>query len=240
MVIGVCRRWMSAMLSSVLGRLPGNGHDPPDWRRAHRAHPLTSTPEHCALPAAARTIERRMDQSAVALPDALLEREHEVERVSAAVREVGQRSGRALIISGAAGIGKSRLLEEARLQAPDLGIRVLSARATELEQGFPFGIVRQLFERPLLEADLGERERWLAGAAALAADVLTGAPGSMPTAHAPSPSAGASDYAWRHGLYWLASNISADSPLVLVVDDMQWCDAPSALALAFIARRLEG
>jgi predicted ATPase len=25
-----------------------------------------------------------------------------------------------------------------------------------------------------------------------------------------------------------------------VVDDLQWCDAPSARALAFIARRLEG
>ena len=27
---------------------------------------------------------------------------------------------------------------------------------------------------------------------------------------------------------------------MLVVDDLQWCDAPSARALAFIARRLEG
>ena len=34
--------------------------------------------------------------------------------------------------------------------------------------------------------------------------------------------------------------VSTDSPLVLVVDDLQWCDAPSARALAFIARRLEG
>ena len=41
-------------------------------------------------------------------------------------------------------------------------------------------------------------------------------------------------------LYWLASNLSTDSPLVLAVDDLQWCDAPSARALAFIARRLSG
>ena len=119
-----------------------------------------------------------MDRSALALPDALLEREHEVERIRAALRAVGQRAGRAVIIEGAAGMGKSRLLEEARRQAPGLGVCVLSARATELEQGFPFGIMRQLFERPLLEADAGERDRWLAGAAALAAEVLTGAPGA--------------------------------------------------------------
>src|SRR5439155_12294448 len=51
---------------------------------------------------------------------------------------------------------------------------------------------------------------------------------------------GADGFAWQHGLYWLASNLSADCPLVLIVDDLQWCDAPSVRALAFIARRLEG
>ena len=181
-----------------------------------------------------------MDQSTLARPAALLEREHEVERLRAALRAAGQRAGGALVIEGEAGMGKSRLLEEARVRASDLGLRVLAARATELEQGFPFGVVRQLFERPLLEADAGERDRWLAGAAALAADVLTGAATSAPRAPPPGPAAGDPGYAWQHGLYWLASNLAADSPLALVVDDLQWCDAPSARALAFIARRLEG
>jgi hypothetical protein len=49
---------------------------------------------------------------------------------------------------------------------------VLSARATKLEQGFPYGVMRQLLERTIAEADVGQRERWLAGAGALAADVL--------------------------------------------------------------------
>src|SRR3954462_11511770 len=66
----------------------------------------------------------------------------------------------------------ARLLDDGRARATDLGDRALSARATELEQGFPFGVVRQLFERPLLEADSKERDGWLAGAAGLAAGVL--------------------------------------------------------------------
>jgi DNA-binding CsgD family transcriptional regulator len=181
-----------------------------------------------------------MEQSTLARPAALLEREHEVERIGAALRAAGQRAGKVLVIEGAAGMGKSRLLEEARARASDVGLRVLNARATGLEQGFPFGVVRQLFERPLLEADAGERDRWLAGAAALAADVLTGAATLADRAPPPGPSAGDSGYAWQHGLYWLASNLAADSPLALVIDDLQWCDAPSARALAFIARRLEG
>ena len=170
-------------------------------------------------------------------PAGLLEREVELERAHAALRAIGQRDGCVLVIEGAAGIGKSRLLDSARARATQLGFRVLSARATELEQGFPFGVVRQLFERLVAEAGEDERRRWLSGAAALAAEVLTGAP-----AVAPAPGAGGADpaYARQHGLYWLASNLSSDAPLLLTVDDLQWIDRPSARALAFIARRLEG
>ena len=117
-----------------------------------------------------------MDPSAIAPPIELLEREHEVEHVRAALRAAGKRGGAAVVIEGAAGLGKSRLLELAGMQASELGFRLLTARATELEQGFPFGVVRQLFERALLQADVAERERWLTGAAALGAEVLTGAP----------------------------------------------------------------
>ncbi|MFL5912114.1 MAG: AAA family ATPase [Gaiellaceae bacterium] len=181
-----------------------------------------------------------MQQSALAEPAALLEREHEVDRVRAVLDATGRSAGEALVVEGAAGMGKSRLLEEARAHASHSGLRVLGARATELEQGFPFGVMRQLFERTLSEADAGERGRWLAGAAELAADLLMGAPTAAPRAPPGGPSGGDAGYAWQHGLYWLASNLAADSPLALVVDDLQWCDALSASALAFIARRLEG
>src|SRR5947209_4005328 len=146
-----------------------------------------------------------MVQPAIASPDALLEREHEVERIRAAIRAAGQRAGSVTVIEAAAGMGKSRLLDVAQTRAAELGFRVLSARATELEQGFPFGVIRQLFERPLLEADDETRGRWLAGAAALAADVLSGA--SLAD-DAWVPSAGDPGYAWQHGLYWLASNVA--------------------------------
>jgi DNA-binding CsgD family transcriptional regulator len=178
-----------------------------------------------------------MRRSPLAEPAALLEREQEVERVTAAVDAARQGAGATLVIEGPAGVGKSRLLEAARARALDLGVRVPAARATELEQGFPFGVARQLFERELLQADAETRDRWLSGAAGLAADLLTGAPTRAPPRAASGDDPG---YAWQHGLYWLASNLSADSPAALVVDDLQWSDGQSASALAFIARRLEG
>src|SRR3954454_16778319 len=183
------------------------------------------------------TIGLPMPQTAVAAPARLLERDREVERLRTALGAVEQRAGSAVVIEGDAGIGKSTLLEEARARASDLGFRFLNAHATNLEQRFPFGVVRQLFERPLLQTDAAERDRWLAGAAALAAEVVTSAPTSASEAPAPGQAAADSAYAWQHGLYWLASNLSLDSPLLLVVDDLQWCDAPSARAVGFIARR---
>jgi hypothetical protein len=105
-------------------------------------------------------------------------------------------------------MGKSRLLEEAHAAASDLGIRLMTALASEIEQGFPFGVMRQLFERPLLEAESGERERWLTGAAALAADIITRPPTTASGARA-DRSISDDSYARQHGLYWLASNVSA-------------------------------
>src|SRR5436190_8006004 len=144
-----------------------------------------------------------MDERALAEPSVLLERDHELEQIHAAIRGVGRQAGCALGIEGPAGVGKSRLLEAGRGRAAGLGLRVLAARATELERGFPFGVVRQLFERPLLDADSGERDRWLSGAAVLAADVITGAATAASRAPPPGPSAGDPGYAWQHGLYWL-------------------------------------
>ena len=212
----------------------------PDGDPAHRADPLTSTPNIALAPTGRIRSLGRMNTQAVAESATLLEREHELERVRAAVRAVGRRAGAVTVIEGPAGIGKSRLLAHARERATELGISTLDARATELEQGFPYGVVRQLFERRVLEAEPRERERWFVGAAGRAAEVLTAAP--MPVASEPAAGPAAPDpgYAWAHGLYWLASNISVESPLLLIVDDLQWCDAPSARALSFIARRLEG
>ncbi len=102
------------------------------------------------------TIAFGMNEAVLVGPDSLLERELEVERVRGILRAVGRREGH--VVEGPAGIGKSRLLEIARTRASDLGFRVLSARATELEQGFPLGVVRQLFERVITEAESENRE----------------------------------------------------------------------------------
>jgi hypothetical protein len=116
-------------------------------------------------------------------------------------------------------------------------MRVLRSRTTELERDFAFGIVRQLFEPALMEASDSERADLLDGAAGIGAGLL-GLAGS------PAP-AGAADsdfdpsFAIMHGLYWLCANLAAAGPLVVVVDDAHWAEAPSLRYLAFLVTRLE-
>ena len=158
----------------------------------------------------------------------LREREREV----AAVEELLDRRGRMLLLEGRAGIGKTSLVEVACSRAAELGHEVLRARGSELESGFAFGVVRQLFERRLAGADPGEREALLAGPAAAARPLLAGA--------VAAPLAGDSSFAVLHGLYWLVVNLAARGPLLIAVDDAHWADEASLRWLAYLARRLDG
>jgi predicted ATPase len=56
----------------------------------------------------------------------LFERSTEVGAIAAAVDAAREGQGHGLVIEGAAGVGKSRLLAEARGQAATAGMRVLS------------------------------------------------------------------------------------------------------------------
>ena len=51
-------------------------------------------------------------------------------------------------------------------------MRLLRARASDVEQEFEFGVVRQLFEGPLARADAAERESLYQGAAELASPLF--------------------------------------------------------------------
>ena len=158
----------------------------------------------------------------------LLEREHEL----ATVQQVILRGGGVLLIEGRAGIGKTSLLDVAVGQARERGWDCLSARGSELEADFAFGVVRQLFERRLAGLAADEREAMLAGPAQAVWPLLFGRVGEG--------TATDTSFAVLHGLYWLAANLAARRPLVVAVDDAHWADEPSLRWLAYLAPRLEG
>ena len=127
----------------------------------------------------------------------LLERECEL----AAIEVLLERGGGVLVVEGRAGIGKTSLVEAACRRAGERGHEVVRARGSDLEAGFAFGVVRQLFERRLAGADAGAREALLAGPAAAVRPLLFG--------ELAEGSAGDSSFAVLHGLYWLVVNLAA-------------------------------
>ena len=100
----------------------------------------------------------------------LWERKREIAAINGLIADAAAGAGRLALVEGVAGIGKSRLMVEAQTLAGLAGFQVLTARGGELEQPFPFGVVRQLFERALTDPQI--RERWLSGAADAAATVF--------------------------------------------------------------------
>jgi len=163
-------------------------------------------------------------------PADLYERELETAHLQRAVDHSWHGAGRLVVVEGPAGIGKTALLDRAGQLARESGMHLRSARGGELEQSFPFGVVRQLFEAMLEGASEAELRTWLAGAAELAAPLFD----HQTLLELPQESI----YPRLHGLYWLSSNIGADRPVALLVDDAQAADEPSLAFLSFLALRL--
>jgi len=157
---------------------------------------------------------------------ALLDRAAELAAITEAVASAMSGAGSALLVEGAAGIGKTSLLARACAQAAAAGMTVRVAHAAEFEGGYAWGVVRELFQPEVRAGGHGSP----GDAAALAAPALghAGLEGEEDS------------FAVVHGLYWLTAGIAARTPLLLAVDDLHWADQPSLRFIAHLARRLDG
>lgn len=160
----------------------------------------------------------------------LFERAAENELLKAAVNTAVGGVGQVLLLQGAPGVGKTRLLDSLCGQASGVA-RVLRGRAGELERDLPLGVVRELFEPVTERATAAERSALFAGAAGLTAPLFGRGTEQL----------GASldsAFAVMHGLYWLTANLAERTPLVLSVDDAHWCDGATQRWLAYLIPRI--
>jgi DNA-binding CsgD family transcriptional regulator len=128
--------------------------------------------------------------------------------------------GRVLVLRGEPGMGKTALVDDAIGSAPDL--RVLRAVGVESEMELAFAALQQLCA-PVLDR-LGR----LPGPQQAALRVAFGLSGGE------APDRFLVGLAARS----LLSEVAEERPLLCAVDDGQWLDEASAVALAFVARRL--
>jgi DNA-binding CsgD family transcriptional regulator len=156
----------------------------------------------------------------------LLDREWELLQISRFLDHSVRGEGAAVHVIGPPGIGKSTLLAAAAAAARRRGVRVLSATAHQLADNGPFGLLRQMFDRPVMALSSAERTALTEGPARVAIEHILNVrhPGSEADLLA--------------SLYWLLDGLSALDPLLLVADDVQWADSESLLWLASLSERL--
>ncbi|HSK58974.1 MAG TPA: AAA family ATPase, partial [Actinomycetospora sp.] len=164
----------------------------------------------------------------------LLDRERELALIEDSLGRASRGAGRVVVIDGAAGIGKTKLMAACCDRARARGMRVFTARCSELEREFSFGVVQQLFER-LVARGSARPVVW--------SDTATSVAELLNPAEPPLRSEGLPDdnrWAALNALFWLTVDLAEPGPIVIAVDDMQWCDDSSSYFVDYLARRIDG
>src|SRR5580704_14840441 len=134
------------------------------------------------------------------------------------------RAGRVLLVTGDAGMGKTVLLADTAGRARSAGMRVLWVTGRESESKLVYAGLHQLL-RPVLSGAAGlpgRQAQALLSALGLAADPVI--PDPLLTGVA---------------VLTLLSDLSEQSPVLVVADDVHWLDRSSLEALAFVGSRLD-
>lgn len=146
----------------------------------------------------------------------LIGRDAELASLEAILAEVVTKGGRAALVGGDSGIGKSRLLDAFLSRARASGARALVGDCAEEEARRPFG--------PFIDLLRGVRD--LPRLAQTESDLALADP----------------DVRYR-ALRSFASafgDIAAEEPLVIAIDDLQWADEATLDLFAYLARSLRG
>jgi DNA-binding CsgD family transcriptional regulator len=150
--------------------------------------------------------------------ESLVGRGPELSTLAEWVNDLVQGHGRAALVEGEPGIGKSTLLRAALKAAASRGCAAFWGAGDELGQAFPL--------LPLLEAFVvreSSPDPWRAAVAqALRAGSTGAGPGVVPAA--------------VEGLLALIDHVSTAQPILLVVDDMHWADSATVSVWHQLAR----
>jgi len=155
-----------------------------------------------------------------------------------------------LLVSGEPGIGKSRLLHELRQTIEARGMAVVAGDAQSLERQTPYFLWREIFRallvrlalpgepwRQTVQRQLQDDAQLLAWAPLLDDIVPLAQPESDLTREMRGTARASAIQAL---LLHVVERACAAGPLVLMVDDLHWIDAPSGGVLVALAERARG
>ena len=201
--------------------------------------------------AALQALTRRIEQDAVTHRPAaaagaapvpsfearLVGRERHWKALTEAWHAAAGGSGRVVMIEGEVGVGKTRLAGEFLRRVRTEGGTVLRGCGYDPRGGIPYGPVVEAL-RDALEAPglAGTEPEWLTEVTRLMPELRRRFPG-LPEPPAPTDAA----ERWRlfEAIAQVLLALAAEHPTVLMIDDLQYCDADTCALLHFLTRRLE-
>ncbi len=176
------------------------------------------------------SLSLRRDHNAVVAPDIpLIARELELSTAVGVVQAAAHGHGGGILVTGEAGIGKTRLLREVRAEAERQGLPVLRGRA--VESGGAYRPLVEAFTRPAL-ALVGQPD--LAGIRPILGHVLPGWMSQDPVLAPMADPAAVLAEALIVLLDCLAPNGA-----VLLLDDLHWADPDTVSVLLSLADSLD-
>ena len=145
-------------------------------------------------------------------------------------------SSRVVVIEGEPGAGKTRLADDFLRWVASQGATVLRGRGYDAHAGAPFAAVIDAL-RSAVDAPgvAGVDPEWLVEIGRVLPEIRRRFPGLPETTAAN----GAAD-GWRlfEAVAQVLVAIAEDSALVVLIDDLQWCDSDSCSLLHFLVRRV--
>jgi DNA-binding SARP family transcriptional activator len=155
--------------------------------------------------------------------------------------------GQCVILMGELGIGKTRLAEEGAREARRRGWTVIWSQAYAQEQGIPYGLWIAALRNVLTHTPDLTRQATAIAASALYQPLHV----LVPEMQEALVRAGArevlaydallpeqEELRLREAVYTFLTSLSLASPLLLVLDDIQWTDNSSAQMLGYLTRRM--
>ena len=170
----------------------------------------------------------------------LIGRGLQFEALQNVLAEVAAGHGRCMLLSGEAGVGKSRLLREFRREAENSGLNVLQGNCFENDTAIPFApltdALRRFFGAQSEPADvINKFESLTPELVKLLPELTQTLPNITPTSQLPSE---LEKRRLFESLVQFFSRLAADRPLLLIIEDIHWSDETSLEFLYLFARRL--
>ena len=159
-------------------------------------------------------------------------RDRELARVTFFLDDALAGRGRLVLCTGEAGVGKTRLAEEAAALAAARGVPVAWARAADRGSSPPYGLWRLVLDEPAVRAadDASRADLWSAVFGDAERPALAGG----------ADSSSAQRFALFAEVRRRLAEAAGPGGLLLVLDDLQWADQASAVLLADVVRQLRG